>query len=281
MTDPFGISVVMPVYHAVRPEYLRRAVESIYDQTLSPQEIILVEDGPLTTEHHDVLHEYAGRRPPLRRVVLSENLGAGPANQAGVEAALFPWIAKMDADDIALPRRFERQIELLRGGNLDLVGGSMLEFVGPETNVVGTRRMPQHHDAIVRYAKMNNPVNHPSVMYRRAVALRVGGYRSLPYLEDYDLIARMLGAGARMQNLPDVLMLFRSGEATFARRRARGMLMAEFRLQRNLRTYGLINRRRAGFNIVARSLYRWLPQRFMAYTYERMFYRKAVTGSRH
>ena len=93
--------------------------------------------------------------------------------------------------------------------------------------------------------RFNNPVNHPTAMYRRELALRVGGYPAMRFMQDYDLMARMLAGGARMMNLPEPLVLFRAGDGMLRRRSARGYLALERELQRNLRSYGLVGRGRA------------------------------------
>lgn len=273
MSNPFGLSVVIPVYHGVDPDHLRHALDSIYAQTLLPEEIVLVEDGPLLASQLKVLDAYAEWTPPLRRVVLPENLGAGPANDAGLRAASARWIAKMDADDVALSVRFERQVEALGSGSYDLVGSAMNEFDGSEDNIVGIRRMPEDHDAICRYLRTNSPVNHPTVVFRRDLAMKVGGYRAIPNLEDYEFVARLVAAGARMHNLPEPLLSFRTGDAALQRRKARGIFVAEITLQRSLYHHGLVGLGRAIVNVVARSSYRLLPRTLMRRAYRRLFYR--------
>ncbi len=270
MTDPFALSVVMPVYAGVDPGHLRRAVESVYAQTLAPAEVVIVADGPLTSALDAVIAEYADAVPPARRVDLPENKGAAAGNQAGLEAATMPWIAKMDADDVCLPERFATQVAALRTGGVDALGTAMHEFVGEESNIVGLRSLPEDPTA---YARMNSPINHPTVVYRRQLALDVGGYRHLPYMEDYDLFARMLAAGATLRNLPEPLLLFRAGDAMLSRRRSPGIHRAELAMQQGLVSYGLVSRPRAAFNLVSRTAFRLLPRRALAAAYRKLFHR--------
>lgn len=274
----FALSVVLPVYYGVDAAHLRRALESVYAQTLLPQEVVVVEDGELTAPQLAVLDDFAHRLPAMHRVILPVNRGAGQANDAGLRAASAPWIAKMDADDVALPTRFERQVRCLESGGYDLVGCAMYEFAGTEENILGIRRMPESHAAIARYVRTNNPVNHPTIVFRRALALRVGGYQSIPYLEDYDLVARLLASGATMHNMSEPLMLFRAGSLMLNRRRSRQLFLSELTLQRNLHKYGLTGRFRAVVNFVARSGFRMLPAPMMATAYRRLFYSRRRLG---
>ncbi len=272
MSDEFDLSVVMPVYHGVDPAHLQRALDSIYDQTLPAAEVVVVEDGPLLPAQIAVLDSFADRRPPLRRVVLPENLGAAKANQAGVVAATSPWIAKMDADDISLPQRFATQVAALRQGSYDLLGAAMYEFEGEEANVVGVRRLPTEHADIARYFRINNAINHPTVVYRRALALSAGGYDQPRFMQDYDLFARMLMAGAVMHNLSEPLVLFRADGSMFGRRRKAAMFRCEITLQRNLQRYGLTSRPRMLANLAVRFTFRLLPPRLMRRAYARLFH---------
>lgn len=277
-------SVVMPVYAGAEPSHFRRALESLADQTCPAAEVIVVEDGPLLPGHRTVLDDAAARMPTLRRIALPENRGAAAGNQAGLEAARSPWIAKADADDVNLPARFAVQAEALQqadaeGAPIDCLGAAMFEFDGGRPgeeaeHVVGMRSLPGSPAAIGRYVRRNSPINHPTAVYRRELALAVGGYRHQPYMEDYDLFARMLAAGARMRNLHEPLVLFRAGDEMLGRRRARGILSSERAMQKNLRDYGLVGPVESRINLAARTAFRMLPAPLLRRAYRELFHRK-------
>lgn len=266
MTDDLAISVVMPLYSGTPSTELRRALESVYAQTCPPCEVILVEDGPLHAEHHAVIDEFAGAFPELRRIVLDENRGGGVAMQEGLIAARGDWIAKMDADDVCLPTRLELESDLLRRERIDLVGGAMWEFSEDENHPTGLRAMPTSHERIAAAMRINNPINHPTVVFRREAALRVGGYNDMR-MEDYDLWARMLRDGARMANLAEPVLLFRADDRMFARRASWKLIRAEWRLQRNLRQYGIIGTSGVVRNLVLRLGFRLLPRQLLRRVY--------------
>lgn len=279
--DDWRTSVVMAVYHRVDPEHFARALASMFDQTLRPDEVIVVEDGPLGEPLLEVLDGFGGRDVPLVRVALPENRGSAIAAQAGLEVARHPWIVRMDADDISVPHRLQTQLDALREGGIDVIGSAMREFDGDETTLVGTRSLPLEHDAIARYAKLNSPVNNPSAVIRREHLVAVGGYRPVPFMEDYDVFARLLAHGSVFRNLAEPLVLFRAGEAMFSRRAAPGMFRAERQMQRNLVAYRLVSRPRSWANLLARSAFRALPRQALRRTYGALFYRSPSPAERH
>ena len=270
MTDDHtDLSVVLPVYAGVAAQHLAAALDSIAAQTLPAREVVVVEDGPLTAEQHAVLDDFAARQPGVVRVALPVNRGAGVANQAGLEAATGAWVAKADADDVLVPHRFERQVAALRESGADLCGSAMWEFDEDPDRPVRLRVNPLDHEAIARRMRFNNPINHPTVVYRRGLALEVGGYPTMRFMQDYDLFARLLAGGARMTNLEEPLVLFRAGDTMRKRRSARGYLGLELELQRRLRSYGVIGPVTMARNLAVRWTFRLLPQRLIRTTYSR------------
>ena len=271
MTDDHeDLSVLLPVYAGVDPSHLAEALDSIAAQTLPAREIVLVEDGPLTREQHEVLDGFAAAHPELVRVALPVNGGAGVANQAGLRAATGAWIAKADADDVLVPERLERQVAALRKSGADLCGSAMWEFDEDPDLPVRLRTNPLRHEEIARRMRFNNPINHPTVVFRRGLALEVGGYPTMRFMQDYDLFARLLVAGARMINLEEPLVRFRAGDTMRRRRSARGYLRLELDLQRRLHSYGVIGPLAMARNLAVRWTFRLLPQRLVRATYARL-----------
>ncbi len=273
-SDRPTISVLLPVHAGVDAAFLERALESIAEQTLPADEVVVVEDGPLPVASGAVISRFeARRRPPLVRVVLESNAGPGAANGAGLLRCSGEWVVKADADDISLPTRFAEQMDCLQRSGADVCGTAMWEFSGAETNVVAVRRGPSDHESIARRMRINNPINHPTVVYRRDAAVTAGGYLDLRHGEDYDLFARMLARGARMVNLSEPLVLFRADDSMFDRRSGREFLRIEWRLQRNLRSYGLIGTPQLLLNLLVRLGFRYLPRPLLRRAYRRFLVR--------
>jgi glycosyltransferase involved in cell wall biosynthesis len=270
MTGHSDVDTLTAVYEGVQPTHFREALTSLAEQTMAPARAIVVADGPLTEALESVLDEMR-EMLPLEVLRQSPHQGSGPAKQRGIEASDATFVAIADADDVSSPERLERQLELLSRTGADLTGAAMEEFDDATGETRGLRSFPTEHDDLVRLLRRFSPINHPTVVMRRSLALEVGGYLDLPYLEDYDLWARMVAAGALLANADEPLVRFRGGSAALRRRRAPGVARSEWRLQRNLMTYGQIGPTRATVNFVARSGFRLLPHPLMDYVYRRTF----------
>jgi glycosyltransferase involved in cell wall biosynthesis len=255
--EPF--TLLVPVYDGDRPDYLRRAFRSaVDDQTVRPDQVVIVRDGPVRDELAECLDELRAASPvPVTFVPLPHNGGLGPALDRGLAAASFDVIARMDADDVAMPHRFEIQLPLIR--DADIVGGGLLEFAGDIDHIVGQRVPPTDPGQIQRYARMHDPFNHPTVVYRRNAVLAAGGYGDLPLMEDYALFARMLAGGARAVNVAEPLVFYRVGATSFKRRGGTELLRSELRLQREFRRIGFTSPAEYVRNVIVRGGYRLIP----------------------
>ena len=210
-------SVLMSVYQKENPEYLRAAVESVLGQTVPPEEVVLVCDGPLTEALDGVIAEYARQEIAFRVVRLPENGGLGKALNEGLKYCSCEWIARMDTDDLAAPNRCERQLRYLeRHPDVDALSGTIAEFQGDaldvqmaEKAVTSYKTVPQTPEEISGYIKQRNPINHPCVMFKKSSVELSGGYQPCPYFEDYDLWVRMYRDHAVLANLSDTLLYMR------------------------------------------------------------------------
>lgn len=210
-------SVLMSVYQKENPEYLRAAVESVLGQTVPPEEVVLVCDGPLTEALDRVIAEYVRQEIAFRVVRLPENGGLGKALNEGLKYCSCEWIARMDTDDLSMPDRCEKQLKFLEEHpEVDAVSGTIAEFQGEaldgksaEKEVLSYKTVPKTQDEISAYIKQRNPINHPCVMFRKSRVESAGGYQLCPYFEDYDLWVRMYKDHAVFANLPDTLLYMR------------------------------------------------------------------------
>jgi glycosyltransferase involved in cell wall biosynthesis len=260
------ICVVMPIHCETSAEHLRLALESLSNQTMPAGEVILVEDGPLTQAHRSVIGSAAAEMPALR-VVSLDRVGLVEALNTGLAHARAPWVARMDADDVADPDRLRLQASAASEGTAEVIGTAMLEFTDDPGDASTLRRVPEDHDTILRRLRTLNPINHPTVLMRREVVVRAGGYLPLAGLEDYFLWVRLAVEGIRFRNLPDPLVHYRLDDATYRRRADRAAIRAEWHLQRHLRQLGLVGPVRSAANLVVRVGFRLLPPRGMRRAY--------------
>jgi glycosyltransferase involved in cell wall biosynthesis len=259
---PVPFSLLLPVHASDQADFVRQAFHSaVHEQTLRPDHVVLVRDGPVPEPLARVIDELRADSPvPVTFVPLERNRGLGPALDAGLAASPHDVVARMDSDDISMPKRFEVQLPLIEAG-ADIVGAGLLEFGRDQDDIVGRRTPPSDPADIVRYARMHDPFNHPTVIYRRDAVLAAGGYGDLPLMEDYWLFARMLGNGARAANVAEPLVYYRVGSGAYQRRGGRALLRSELALQRKLRDEGFTSTAQYLRNVAIRGGYRLLPWR--------------------
>ena len=253
-------SLLMAVYAGDQPGFFRQAfLSSVVEQVRRPDEVVLVQDGPVSPELQTCIDELCAASPvPVKRVLMLENGGLARALEAGLKACTYDVVARMDADDISLPDRFAVQLPQIEAG-ADLVGSALLEIGEDEHDVVGVRTPPTQPDVIARTARLHDPFNHPTVVYRRDAVTAAGGYEHLPLMEDYWLFARMIATGARVSNSPQALVKYRVGAGAYARRGGRNLWRAELVLQSRFLRSGFITRREYLRNVALRGSYRFVP----------------------
>lgn len=267
-------SVSMCVYGRDNPEWFRTAVESVINQTLKPSEIVLVVDGPVEGELKDIIKIYE-QQEIFNVVYLSENQGHGNARRKGLENCKYDLVALMDADDISLPNRFEKQInEFVMDESLSIVGGNISEFIDCQENVVGYRIVPGTHLQIVEYLKKRCPFNQVTVMFKKSLVEEVGGYVDWYCEEDYYLWLRMFLAGFKFKNVPDTLVDVRVGKEMYSRRGGWKYFKSEKELQKYMLKNKIIGRGTYFINVLKRFVVQvLLPNRLRGWVF-RKFARK-------
>lgn len=215
-------SVLMSVYHKENPDYLEASINSMLEQSLFPDQIILVKDGPLTAELDKIILKYTQEYPDLFTIVpLKVNVGLGKALDVGLKYSNNELVARMDTDDISLPERCKLQVEaFMNDPELSIIGTIIDEFYDEPSNIVSSRRVPTEHEDIVKFIKRRSPFNHPTVMFRKSEVIRCGGYGKLRRKQDLDLFSRMMNNGCKGANINQSLLLFRSNEDNFKRRKS-------------------------------------------------------------
>lgn len=212
-------SVLMSVYAKDRPDWLEAAFQSMASQTCPPNEMVIIEDGPLTDALYAMLDNLAAQcEIPVRRVAICVCGGLGNALRLGVIECRCEWIARMDADDIAAPERCEAQLAAAQANNADIVGCDCNEFIETAEICENRRVFPETHKELVRFSRRRTPFCHSAVMMKRRAVLDAGNYRDERLLEDYDLFVRMLMNGAIGYTVKRVLFYIRVSRDFFNRR---------------------------------------------------------------
>ena len=163
------ISVLMSVYDKEKTEYLKESIESIVNQTIKPNQIVIIKDGPVRLELNSVLNEYKNKYYNLFDIYqLDKNVGLGQALNYGVHKCKCEYIARMDTDDIAPLNRFEEQIKVLEEyPNLDLLGGYIEEYDCNMKKRLRVRKVPLEMEQIKKKIKYMCPFNHGTLIIKK------------------------------------------------------------------------------------------------------------------
>ncbi len=264
-------SVLMSIYHKEKGEYFDRCMQSIWDeQNIKPNEIVLVQDGKLTDELYKTIDKWKEKLGDILKIVpLEKNRGLGDALNIGLQHCSNELVARMDTDDIALPNRFEKQLEVFESNEIDICGSWVSEFFEEnEDNIVSVRRVPEIHNEIVSFAKLRCPMNHPSVMYKKSAVEKAGGYQKMLWFEDYYLWVRMINSGAKFYNIQEPLVKMRV-DNQIERRKGLQYLKNEVELQKKFLEIGFINKTEFYRNVFMRNLPRLLPKKTLKKVYNK------------
>lgn len=214
-------TVLMTTYYKETAKNLDISLRSITDdQTVLPDQIVLVLDGPIGNELERIVSKYVERYPETIDVVrLSKNVGQGMASAEGIKHCKNDIIARMDSDDISIGTRFETQISIFeKNSSVSVVGGYIGEFEDNPNLIRLVRSVPEKHDDICKMFKLRNPINNVTVMYKKEALERAGGYTKERANEDFSIYVRMLATGSVFYNIPKILVNVRTGKDMMKRR---------------------------------------------------------------
>lgn len=218
MNTPF--SVLMSLYIKEKPEFFDQCMQSVLNNTVLPNEVVIVLDGPITNELMVVLDRYVNEHPKLYKIVpLETNQGLGLALREGVLCCKNEIIARVDTDDICRKDRFELQLnEFEKDPKLDICGSHIIEFDGNPENILSKRIVPLTDEEIKKYQKRRDAFNHMTVMYKKTSVIKSGNYQSCLLMEDSLLWANMFMRGVNCKNINDYLVYARTGYLMIERR---------------------------------------------------------------
>ena len=265
-----AFSVLMSVYCKERPAWLEEALNSVFEQTVPPKQVVLVCDGPLTPELDGVIDKFKDK---LTLVRLEKNGGLGAALNEGLKHCSCDLVARMDTDDIALPDRFEKQLKAFADDkDLAVLGGAIREIDSETKEEVSFRRLPQSDGEIKQFLKTRCPFNHMTVMFRKKAVLACDSYQPLYFMEDYYLWARMAAKGYKFGNLVDIVVNARTDKNLFERRGGWKYFKSNKAVSDKLLELGLICYPTYLFNLAVR----FCVQVLMPNKVRSIFYKKAL-----
>lgn len=243
----------MSVYKNDDPDFLKIALESIYDiQTVKPDEIVVVFDGPLNEPLYMVLDAFKeGKEAVVKYYPQEVNRGLGDALRIGSGYCTGDYILRMDSDDISDKDRFAKQIEYVENHpEIDVLGTDIAEFNETPNEDMRVRACPEKHEDIVKMGKKRNPMNHVSVCMKRSALEKCGGYEKLLLLEDYFLWLKMIVAGCKLANIHESLVYVRVGNGFDSKRGSKERIEGWKVLQDYMQKNGLVTNYEAFMNMI-------------------------------
>ena len=209
--EELQFSVLMSIYKKENTEYFKQAMDSVINQTLAPEQIVLVRDGEVPELLQQTIDEYLQKYPELFTYVpLEQNGGLGNALNLGLNYCRNELVARMDTDDICIPDRFEKQIAVFKENpEIDIVGGNIAEFSETVDKIIDYRVVPKTHEEISKMLKTRSPFNHVTVMFKKQAVLNAGNYQHFHFVEDWYLWIRMYLSGCKFANLDENLCFVR------------------------------------------------------------------------
>ena len=221
MTDSIKFSVLMTTYNGETPDNLKASLDSILvNQTVKPDQLVLVVDGPVSSSLDCVIAEYEQNHKGVVDVVrMPENKGQSKASAFGMQYVKYDLVARMDSDDISVSTRFERQINVFREHpEFSVVGGFIEEFSSDINEAGPLRTVPESDGDIKKAFRNRTPINNVTSMMKKQAIVSAGGYGRDTVNEDYSLYAHMWVNGAVFYNIQDVLVHVRVGNGMVKRR---------------------------------------------------------------
>ncbi len=256
----------MPLFYKENPIYLDLALKSIYQQTLLPNEIVLVKEGDLGEKLNVVLKKWQKVQPDQLsiRIVDADRegvVGLPACLNLGLDTITTDYIARFDSDDENCRDRFKKQVDFLEENpQVALLGGQIEEMDEWMQASIALRNVPVGDIEIKKFAKWRNPFNHQSVMYKTEVVKTLGGYPNVRANEDYALWGKFMAKGYQVANLSDTLVKARTGEGLYKRRRGISYLKGEVESLKSLYDSKFFNKREYYVQLVSRACIRLLPQ---------------------
>lgn len=213
-------SVLMSLYYKVDVKFIFESISSVINQTLKPDEIVIVKDGKLTQKQEDLLKKFDKENKGLFKFITFEkNMGQGYAYEYALSKCKNDLVTLMDSDDICDLTKNEIEVKYLtEHKDIDMVGSDTYEFTNDVSNIISYRKMPVTHEEIVKFSKKRCPLVQPTTMFRKDKVLAAGGYKEGRIAEDWDLYIRMIQNGLKLNNIDKPLVYVRVNDDFYSRR---------------------------------------------------------------
>ena len=261
------VTIVVPSFNEAA-DVLRESLDSVAAQTMGDFECLVIDEST-RPESAAACRALCERDSRFRYVHPNTRIGLAASLNLGLSLARAPLIARFDADDICLPYRLERQVAFLEAyPDVDVLGGG-LEIFTAEAGTIAIRDYPVDPQTIERRFHTTTPIAHPTVMMRKSVVDRFGGYdTSFCFAEDLDLWLRLINRGVCFANLPDVVVRYRQQSTT------RHPQHWKYNLRARIQNFSRRQFLRRLIGLLAIAVWRVVPKPIQSHVFLRLLLRK-------
>jgi len=251
-------TVILPVYKKVDFKTFCKSFDSLIKQTLIPNEIIVVLDGPVKGNIINYINEKKKFYKFLRLIIFPINKGLGPVLKIATKLSSYEYIVRCDADDISKPERFELQMKFLnKNKDIDVLGSNVYEI--ENNRIVSKKKVDHLHEKIIKKIYFRNPINHSSVIFKKKTILKSGNYEDVKYFEDYFLWMKVFAHNGKFHNLENYLVNMNIDDQFFKRRSGLDYSKFYFNFLIKLRSRNLISMTNFILNLMLRLIIILMP----------------------
>lgn len=205
----YEVSVIMSTYNEKKEE-LEKAINSILMQTFKNFEFIIILDNPNNVEHIKIINNFLYKDDRIKFFINKENIGLARSLNKGIEIANCKYIARMDADDISLPERLEKEYRILeKDKSIDIVSTNKICINENDIEIEKSNDLPENDKQIKQILKYMSIIVHPTVMFRKDKIDKIGKYRNFSAAQDYDLWLRAVSSNLKFHIINEYLIKYR------------------------------------------------------------------------
>ena len=217
MTHNLKFSVILPIYKKTNYKIFIKSFESILSQSLSPNELLVIYDGPVNGNIKKLVDSKKKTYKFIKILNFPSNNGLGKVLKIAVCKSSYNYIMRCDSDDISLKNRFKDQIAFLKKNNkIDVLGSNIMEIY--EKKYFSIKKLPEKSKDLKKFSLFRNPINHSSVIFKKNKIINSGNYLDMPFFEDYYLWLRVLKSGGKFHNIQKNLVLMGVDDNYYDRR---------------------------------------------------------------
>lgn len=273
MSKNFKFSAILPIYKKVSFKVFLKSFESILNQKVLPDELLIIYDGPVIGSIKNYINIKKKKFKFIKIYSFPSNNGLGKVLNYGVRKARYPYIARCDADDISFSSRFKDQANYLKKNKtVDVLSSSIIESDGFRSVL---KKVPEKNLDIIKASCLRNPINHNAVIFKKNKIIKSGNYKDLNYFEDYFLWLRVIKNRGKFYNLQKVYVNMTVDNNYYLRRSGVNYFLCFVKFQKIAKKMELISRYDFYFNLFLRSFIAYLPTKFIKNSYN-YFLRKSI-----